>query len=192
MWCTPHGKRRSWPGPPTPARGSPPPPAAEEANPRPTGSLGTRGKPAPLPAPPLVVSAPPSLAPAPALLLVHGHALAPRSHPPSEDLSNATRCCGSEARSAAVGCWPCTAHPATPRGGEASTHGRRNPERSLENRRWPSSTVRDAPSDANVHKHTTALIGGSPVSPIAQCVCRSQRIRRKPPSVIRTPIQRCC
>jgi hypothetical protein len=40
---------------------------------------------------------------------------------------HAARLCGSKARSATAGCWPCAAHPATPCGGEASSHGRRNP-----------------------------------------------------------------
>jgi hypothetical protein len=42
----------------------------------------------------------------------------------------------------------------------------KKPQRGLlEPRGWPSSTARDAPSDANVRKHTTALTGGHPTAP---------------------------
>jgi hypothetical protein len=40
----------------------------------------------------------------------------------------------------------------------------KKPQRGLlEPRGWPSSTAHDAPSDANVRKHTTALTGGQPL-----------------------------
>jgi hypothetical protein len=120
---------------------------------RPTGSLVTRGKPAPPPAPPPVVSASPSLAPAPALLLVHGRAPAPRSHPPSEELStpHAYVVVKLGVRLRGVGRVQLT----LPRlvGERRARTGEETQERSLKSRSgWPSSTARDA-SYANVQAH---------------------------------------
>jgi hypothetical protein len=161
MWCTQHGMQHSWPGSPTPAHGSPPPPAAEGVNPAPQRLRGDTWK--------------------------AGTAARSTSSRASSTFARSSSASAARTRTRALSI-PSTIGRAVPTphaalvklgmqlwgvgriqltlqrlvGGERRARtGEETPERSLRAAGGPAAQ-RDAPSDANVHKHT--LMGGPPHS----------------------------